>query len=821
MVDLYNQENTNFNNNGDITLNPSSAIVTVELNGIYHLNIIHPYDELGRWSYLKNGAVVKVSTPTGEQLFRIYDTKKGMLGFEAQARHIFFDLVKKNLFTNTHIKSKDGQEALDIILSSTPYIGHSDIVTINDCYFFKENIVSAINGENENTFIKRWGGEILLDNFNVHINSRIGGDYGVKISYGNNMEDIEFHVDTEGIITRLYPYVLRETTDTIELPEEFIDSENIDKYPQIYEQYIDLSEYMHLKENDEDVENAYETEEELYEAMRNKCRELFAGGLDKPNISGTVNMIVLENTEEYKDVKGLVKVGLGDDVSIFYKDIDIETKTRCVGFEWDVLKNKYISISIGELRKDFFDLQNDTTNKLNNVLNNNGTINPSKMQGTINALKTHFSAMRDIAQPQEVRAMLFEDRIKGSATYGATAIGTMGLMIASERTPDDREWNWRTFIGGGYAYADWLIGKLKTVLIENMDGSFSMDLNKPGGMIFRNNGIEALRIQNNAMDMFNWGKAGEYIGSLISLARNNDINKPVVALINHTNSAVMVGYKDKNNLNNWFSYVDFDKFNLLGSGSPIRVHEDIALLNSDLFLGPNNETQIYNSDNNYLCAGVKNGFNVFHKVTDNNIFHLEGVKAGFLDWQSGKYYAFFSGDNFTLPGIFKNKGDSEVVAERDFRVNGRFTCVGQKNRVVKTEHYGERLQNAMESPECWFIDYGEGKLINGKAVITIDPIHLETINTDYPYKVRVWSDDGTKVWSRKVKRYEQYFIVEGEADCDFEYEIIAKQKDYENVRLEEAIRDEEYYLNKRKNKGKGGMRSGAFKESHIRNKQRS
>ena len=47
------------------------------------------------------------------------------------------------------------------------------------------------------------------------------------------------------------------------------------------------------------------------------------------------------------------------------------------------------------------------------------------------------------------------------------------------------------------------------------------------------------------------------------------------------------------------------------------------------------------------------------------------------------------------------------------------------------------ILNAMESPECWFIDYGERKVKDGKAVIKIDSIHLETINTDYPYKGKV------------------------------------------------------------------------------------
>ena len=57
-----------------------------------------------------------------------------------------------------------------------------------------------------------------------------------------------------------------------------------------------------------------------------------------------------------------------------------------------------------------------------------------------------------------------------------------------KRTPDDKDWNWQTFITGTQVVADYLIGKLKTVLIENVDGSFQVDLSQSGGANFYNNG---------------------------------------------------------------------------------------------------------------------------------------------------------------------------------------------------------------------------------------------------------------------------------------------------------------------------------------------
>ena len=76
------------------------------------------------------------------------------------------------------------------------------------------------------------------------------------------------------------------------------------------------------------------------------------------------------------------------------------------------------------------------------------------------------------------------------------------------------------------------------------------------------------------------------------------------------------------------------------------VYEDIALLDSDLFFGSNNESQIYNSTTNYLCAGVRNGFYVFHKVTNNTIFNLERIESAFYDWKQENHMHILAVMNF-------------------------------------------------------------------------------------------------------------------------------------------------------------------------------
>ena len=605
-IEYYKGDNFNYDFDGDVTLKPNKAIFKISLNGVCEIEIDHPYDKEGRWKLINGNGVIKAPTPYSEgQLFPIYNIDKTMLttGLKIKARHIFFDLYYS---TTEDIRAVNCncQRALNILLADTKFNGHSDIKKINTCYFVKQNRIEAINGSNrDNSIINRWGGEIFLDNFDVYVNERIGEDKGLEILYGTNMVDLGLKENRKDIVTRIKPVAFNGRR----LPELFIDSPLINKYRIIYEKYIEFNnlkfkgDLQNETEENDDGSIIFETEEELYNALREECRKLFEGGLDKPTITGNVKVAALSNTEKYKYIKDLVNIGLGDTLIANHTDLDVNIRVRCVGYEWDILKEKYINVSIGEVVKNYFQNQSDTTQKVNAILNKNGSVKSEELSGIIHATKAQFQAMRDASQPQHVLAMLFEDRIKGSKTYGACAIGSMGLMIASKRLDDDSDWDWNTFIGGGFAMADWLIGKLKTVLIQNMDASFEIDLNKTGGALFRNNGKDAILIENNMIKLFNWKKNGDYIGALTALVSEGNENKPLIGLINDIDSALSLGYSKKDS-NKTPSYIEFDKYNILEdkNNKPIRVYEDIDFKNRNLYSAVlsslNDKCFIYTSD---------------------------------------------------------------------------------------------------------------------------------------------------------------------------------------------------------------------------------
>ena len=107
---------------------------------------------------------------------------------------------------------------------------------------------------------------------------------------------------------------------------------------------------------------------------------------------------------------------------------------------------------------------------------------------------------------------------------------------------------------------------------------------------------------------------------------------------------------------------------------------------------------------------------------------------------------------------------------------------GSKNSVVPSSK-GYIAINAYETAEYYFGDIGESQTDKqGVKIINLDPLFLETVNTSVPYQVFLSSYDEAKVWV--FARNNNMFIVKSDKpNVKFAWEIKAKRKDYENVRL--------------------------------------
>lgn len=466
MIQIYIPGNEDFKKNGNGVLQPKSCIVEMNVSGSWELTLDNPLD----WNanMIVENAVIKCDTSVGKnQLFRIYERNKGDTGVTAKARPVFFDAARDVMLMDVRPTEKTGQQALNIMTQGTIYTAESNIEKLSTAYYVRKNLMEAICGSHDQSFVNRWGGEPLYDNYHLIMNYRIGGDYGARAEFGYNLEEISESVNMDEVVTRIIPESYNGYLLAGETP--WVDSPHIDKYPIVYTKVIQYSD-VKMKEDcsGNDTENGFETLEELREELVTRAKLEFENGIDVPEISYKVKIASLENTLEYEDVKELVSIGLGDSVRCYNKRLDISAKARAVKIRYDCIRKRNEEIEIGDAKTDYFDKLSSVLQRANNAINENGTVKGEYVSGIINAMTARVRASAKDAKKQADKAILFEDLDGRSETYGAMAIGTTGFVIANERTEDGKDWKWSTFGTGGGFFADFIVAG--TMLADRIRG---------------------------------------------------------------------------------------------------------------------------------------------------------------------------------------------------------------------------------------------------------------------------------------------------------------------------------------------------------------
>ena len=109
-------------------------------------------------------------------------------------------------------------------------------------------------------------------------------------------------------------------------------------------------------------------------------------------------------------------------------------------------------------------------------------------------------------------------------------------------------------------------------------------------------------------------------------------------------------------------------------------------------------------------------------------------------------------------------------------------ATGTKSRVVNADQYSDRLLYCYETPTPMFGDIGDGVISDdGFCYVMLDAVFAQTITTDQ-YQVFLQKYGPGDCWVRE--RNGAYFIVEGTPGLSFGWEVKAKQRDYDQLRLE-------------------------------------
>lgn len=129
-------------------------------------------------------------------------------------------------------------------------------------------------------------------------------------------------------------------------------------------------------------------------------------------------------------------------------------------------------------------------------------------------------------------------------------------------------------------------------------------------------------------------------------------------------------------------------------------------------------------------------------------------------------------------------GPYAKMATYGFSTTGNLYCGGTKNRMVETEHFGTVLQNALETPTPTFEDYGEGILDeSGMCRIYLEDKFIETIDTNTKYTIFLTKYGVGDIYVSD--RQPDYFEVTGTPNLTFSWQLLATQRDYNSIRLDE------------------------------------
>lgn len=707
MIQIYSPGNRNFDFNGDYILHPISCELDMEINGVWEINLNNPIDE-NKDSIVEN-AVLSVNTPYGKkQLFIINEVIKTDVNIKATAIPIFFS--NDGYLFDKRVVDKDGQEAISIILDGTDYTGHSDIKERNTSYYQEMNIVEALNANIENSFINRWGGEVIYNNFDIYVNRKIGIDNGMRAEFGLNITGISVSIDMSSVITRIRPKAYNGHM----LPDnETVDSPNLNNYlPRRFSPVV--IEYSDIKligdAQESDVENGSivcKDLNELYKALRERAKKEFEiNHVDIPKISYDISIADLSKTDLYKNFKELTKVNLGDIIHAKYKPLNIVTDSRVIGMKWDCVTESIISLSLGDYESNYFDNVSNVINAADKVINkDNNTLMADKIAGVINLLNTSLRAQKDIAQKQDVRAILFEDLDTNSPTFGALCIGTQGIQISKQRNETNTDWVWGTAINFESIIANYII----TGILSDRLGKFYLNLD-----------TGELRMKDGTFTGSITG--GTINGSEISTDRDLTVGRYIHVLPDAD---------------------DFSERQIDFTFSRIQAINDAG--NPLIYFTIGNVSRLVASNTG---VGITGKLNV---VGDSSIT-----------------------GNFSSSGTgFFNKA---------LTVGGDLNVVGSKNRVVDTK-YGKVKMNAIESTYALFEDFGVSKINDkGISIIKIDKLFKETVSVDNEYLVLLQEYGEGHLFV--VNRNKDSFIVKGTPNLKFGWRITAKQKGYENIRME-------------------------------------
>ncbi|HAO7028277.1 TPA: hypothetical protein IQZ07_000574 [Listeria monocytogenes] len=424
---LYSKQENAFNHNGlGLLADCLQASVTEERNGLFELVFKYPVNG-PLFSYLVNDSIVKAkpNDNSNDQLFSIYSISKVESGIVTiAAKHISYDLNVNPLKSNLKYEKVTPATAITNILKNTVHSNSfnvwSDINTTGNIDYKIPLYAKEAMGGIEGSVLDVFKGEFEFDNKTIKLWKNRGADKGVKIAYGKNLTTATQEEAIDETFTSIYPYKTITNNagepELLSLPESIINSDYVANYRTGRTLMVDFT-------SDESVTNVATLRSAAINYVKNN-------ELGKPRVSLKISFINLWQTESYKDIAALEKVGLCDVVEVHFERIGISTKAKVIKTIYDVLNEKYSEMELGEAKANLADQINQQANDLKDAQLSNAWLAEAVANATelINNAPANAKIVLypSMANPQEILILVDGDSVETATKLWRWNAGGLG-----------------------------------------------------------------------------------------------------------------------------------------------------------------------------------------------------------------------------------------------------------------------------------------------------------------------------------------------------------------------------------------------------------
>lgn len=278
------------------------------------------------------------------QLFRLQEPKRGEKQLTVEALPIAYDAA--GILTDPYTQEAvTGPEVLEAILEGAYLDTDLELYTdIGDSRtgFEKRNvnlIDALLNGDE--SFVGRFGGDVLLDDYAVTILRNAGVDRGFYATYGRNLTGIDSYEVTDDIVTALLPVGEDANGNPLYLtPDKIVYAPNYAQFPTPHMAELKVSEAKVDKKSGVTPAIARTRLSAAAQAEWDK-------GVHIPGITLKIKFAFLGDSEEYAQFRAIDQCHMYDIVHVWHPLVCGTVDMAVSEARWNGMRERYTEMTLG------------------------------------------------------------------------------------------------------------------------------------------------------------------------------------------------------------------------------------------------------------------------------------------------------------------------------------------------------------------------------------------------------------------------------------------------------------------------------------------